>query len=224
VREFSRKINESYVQDFAACSLPQAELSVLKTRSFAACSDIIHELNGSLTFADDMHEIVVAFNQFQQLLAVILERLSLPLSYLYHSKDMGRGSTPRSSVLGEEEEEEEDFPHFDPTIDIVELVNQGTRFTTNDRLYDEWLRAVKFRTAQSLKLNQTHAQQLREVEAGFQAKIHDCEEMIETERATNSTLSDELNTLQEELRQKEREIGHLRAREDDNEFKNACAT
>jgi DNA polymerase II large subunit len=50
-----------------------------------------------------------------------------------------------------EEEDEDDFLDFDSSMDIVELLNQGTRFVANDRGVTEWLRVVKSRTAQSMK-------------------------------------------------------------------------
>jgi hypothetical protein len=69
---------------------------VLKTRSFTECSDIIHDINASMLFDTDMRLVLEAFREFQDLLAVVLERLNLPLSYLYHTEDSGREATPRS--------------------------------------------------------------------------------------------------------------------------------
>jgi hypothetical protein len=73
---------------------------ILKARAFAACNNIIHELTDCLLFDSDMRQVIEAFTAFQQLIAVVLERLSLALSCLYHAGAAGCEMTPRGGRSG----------------------------------------------------------------------------------------------------------------------------
>jgi hypothetical protein len=140
VKEFSRRLSEAYGRESVSCGLPLPDIAVLKTQAFGCLSDVIHGINASIMFDTDVHQVI---DCFQELLAIVLERLNLSQSYIFERGESGRELTPRSEEKESDEEEEE---ISEDTTDFLELVGHGAELARDEKKFSEWARAIKQRT------------------------------------------------------------------------------
>jgi hypothetical protein len=217
VKEFSRKLNEAYSREFVSGGLPLPDLALLKTQAFGSCSDVIHGITASIMFDTDVRQVIDSFDRFQELLGVVLERLNLPQSYLFERGESGRELTPRSEEEAEPDEEGEEFA--DDTPDFLDLISRGAELARDEKKFHDWARAVTQRATHLIKQCDDACQKIRAVEGSMEQCVRNYEQMLETERSTNSSISAEIQRLQDAVYERDREIVNLRQREEDNEFK-----
>ncbi|OHT12306.1 hypothetical protein TRFO_17884 [Tritrichomonas foetus] len=220
IKEYSRRLSEAFGREFLSSGVTPADLSILKTKTYSSCSDIIHGMRAAFLFETDFKTVLEAFDEFQDLLSTILERLNLPQSYLYIRNSAGPGGTPRSN---QSEEDEEDISDFDSELDIFETIRQGQKMSQQIAKQESlFLNFIKALTAKAKQLNKTINEQKDEysaLEASKDEMMHNYEEMLETERYTNQSMADELNKLKDDVDAKDKELEYLRKRTEDNEFK-----
>lgn len=224
IREYSRRLSEAFSHELLSCGLSQPDLSILKTKTYSSCSDIIHGLKSAYLFGIDIKQVFDALDSFQSLLSIILERLNLPLAYLVQIKSSEMNATPvsaRSENL--EEELNEDVTDFDENLEILEIIDQGKRiFPQMIKQNEKFQDFIKALTNKAKELNNTLNKQNFEFmrqEASKKETINNYEDMLETERSTNQSMSDRISKLNDEIEAKDKELEYLRHRTEDNEFK-----
>ncbi|KAK8882001.1 hypothetical protein M9Y10_044640 [Tritrichomonas musculus] len=225
IKEYSRRLSEAFSHELVTCGLSQADLSVLKTKIYSSCSDIIHGLKSACLFEVDIKQVLDSLDDFQKLLSVILERLNLPLAYLVSRKTSEMNVTPvsaRSENLDESTFDDE-TTDFDSDLDLLEIIDQGKRLfpemlQQNDKFED----FIKILTIKANDINHEFNKKnidYMNLETSKEETINHYEDMLETERNTNQSMSDELTKLREEIETKDKELEYLRHRTEDNEFK-----
>jgi hypothetical protein len=121
VKAFSQGLNEAFSKDFAQSGIVQHEIVRLRTRSYAACCDLIHQLRSVSLFETDMIRVIDSVRDFQTILREVLMRFNVTTSFLVPL-------SPITSHAAEEEEEEQisDIPElehqFDVDLEFIEFV------------------------------------------------------------------------------------------------------
>lgn len=222
IKEYSRRLSESFKTDFTGCGLTYTELSVLMTKSFGSCSDVIHGLKASVLFTQDMRNAFDAFDDFQALLETILVRLNLPTTLLYRRAPSER-KFDIEPVLSDEDvvfhEEEDEFEGLD---DIEQVLRKGAEIIKMSKgpiALAAFMRALKREIPLLTEKLAIQQKTCADLEAKLEAQGREYEEMLTMEKSTNLMMCEEVEKLKEEAQAKDKEIEHLRKREQDNEFK-----
>lgn len=224
IKEYSRRLNEAFSHELLACGLSQPDLSVLKTKTYSSCSNIIHGIRSAYLFETDIKQVFDALDSFQNLLAIILERLNLPLAYLVQLKSTEMNVTPVSARSENiEEDMNDDITDFDSNLDILEIIDQGKnlfpQMIKQDEKFHDFINALTKKAKDlSNTLNKQNFEFMR-LEASKKEIINNYEDMLDTERSTNQSMSNKIEKLNDEIEAKNKELEYLRHRTEDNEFK-----
>ena len=221
IKDYSRRLSESFKVDFMGCGLTYTELSVLMTKAFSACSDIIHGLKASVMFNQDMRHAFDAFDEFQEVLEAILKRLNLPTTLIYRRSPSERNfsieSVPSDSEGFEEEEDE-----FEGIEDVEQVIDKGATVLKGGKggkMLGRFMRALRREVSKLTEKLNVQKNMCSELEAKMEKSEREYEEMLAMEKSTNLMMNEELEKLHNEARAKDKEIEYLRKREQDNEFK-----
>lgn len=224
IKEYSRRILDSFQHEFQTSGLSQTALLDLKNKSYSTLSDIIHGLKSASLFNIDIHQTLEAFDTFQSMLSIILERLNIPQSYLVIREKATTTSTPISPrSLLEDEIEFEDVSDFDNELDLFEIIEQGQRMAPKmakeTEIFNNFIKILRKKAKEIDKDLNQKIQECKKLENEKEEETNNYEGMLETERFTNQSMSEEIAKLKEEIEIKDKELDYLRRRTEDNEFK-----
>ena len=225
VKSYSRLLNDCFSKEFSQCGIGTNDLVRIRQKTYTACCDIISALKASYLFELDMNTLFGALDEFQDCLTIILERLDLPTSYIYHRQIvLTEGNSPRSSIGNfNEEEAENDMETFNGISDLSNLCASGLQnlqeFYNNGAKLTKFLQMVE---EMSKKIEEENSRLKHENERNKQEKFDNenkLQEDLQMRKDRISELEEELQRMKDVVDAQEKEITMLRENNHDNEFK-----
>ena len=228
VKSYSRLLNDCFAKEFSQCGIGTNDLVRIRQKTYTACCDIISALKASYLFDMDMNTLFGALDEFQDCLTIILERLDLPTSYIYHRQViLTEGNSPRSTStndnLNEDEEGEDDMETFNGITDLSDLCSSGLQnlqeFYNNGAKLTKFLQMIE---EMSKKIVEENNKLKEENEKNKQEKMDNenkLQEDIDMRKDKITELEDEIQRLKDVVDAQEQEITMLRENNHDNEFK-----
>jgi len=225
LKNYSRLLNDGFNREFTNCGIASSEVVRLRSRTYSACSEIIHSLRAAYLFDVDISSVFSCFFEFQDSLAQILDVFGIPTTYLF----------PKSPEYFKKEVNElieRDFedqivvkepPIFASCLTLSDMASVGLdnveMFQKDPKLFSEFLEMMK-------RKSKLFEKQVSETNK----EIEDKEKIVEETRLIHNRETHELKRLNQQLYEEkerissimvdqERELNALRDKYSDNEFK-----
>lgn len=211
LKSFSRSLNDAFTREFSQCGIAQNEVVRLRTRSYSACCDIIHQLKAAFMFEGDMARLIACIRDFQEHLKDLYPKFNIPLSYIVPLNFDNNTELPEEEETTERMMEEEPAFEFDEELELVEFVLEcQANQELIGRSIGEFFR-ILLEKAQGVQATlESEMQRRKDLEAAAQSKSAAAAQSTEELQKCKTMYEASIKELETQVKRQERRAGDLR--------------